>query len=181
MTVEIIFEYHSTSVDNEAGVASGWRDPPLSAKGREQAKELGERRQGERFDVIFPSDLKRAIQTAEIAFPDGVPIHPDRRLREYDYGTMTGSSPEVIHAERPQRVDTPFPEGESFRDIVQRVQDFLDDLARGWDGKRVIVIGHGATKLALDHLFGGLALEDAASQTFTWKPVPPSYRYVLEA
>ena len=27
MTVEILFEFHSTSTDNEAGVASGWRDP----------------------------------------------------------------------------------------------------------------------------------------------------------
>ena len=98
MTIEISFEYHSTSIDNEADVASGWRDPPLSAKGRKQAKELGERRQGERFDVIFPSDLRRAIQTAEIAFPVGVPIHPDHRLRAYDYGTMTGSPPELIHA-----------------------------------------------------------------------------------
>ena len=181
MSVEIIFEYHSTSIDNEAGVASGWLDPPLSAMGREQAKELGERRHGEPIDAIFPSDLKRAIQTAEIAFPDGGPIHPDHRLREYDYGTMTGSPPELIHAERPHRVDTPFPDGEGLRDVARRVRSFLDDLARDWDGKRVIVIGHGATKLALDHLLGGISLDDAASQTFTWEPIPPSYRYVLEA
>jgi broad specificity phosphatase PhoE len=181
LTVEIIFEYHSTSIDNEAGVASGWLDPPLSPVGREQAKDLGERHHGEQIDVIFPSDLKRAIQTAEIAFPVGVPIHPDHRLREYDYGTMTGSPPELIHAERPRRVDTPFPEGESLKDVAERVRSFLDDLARDWDGKRVVVIGHGATKLALDHLLGGISLDDAASQTFTWEPIPPSYRYVLEA
>jgi broad specificity phosphatase PhoE len=180
MTVEIIFEYHVTSVDNEAGAASGWRDPPLSARGREQAKELGERRQGERIDTVFPSDLRRAVETAEIAFPD-LAIHPDPRLREYDYGTMTGSPPELIHAERPRRVGTPFPEGEGLKDVAARVRSFLDDLARDWDGNRVVVIGHGATKLALDHLLGGMSLDDAASQTFTWAPIPPSYRFVLEA
>jgi broad specificity phosphatase PhoE len=86
---------------------------------------------------------------------------------------------EQIHAERPARVDTPFPEGESLRDVAERIRDFLNDLARDWDSKRVVLIGHGATKLALDHLLGGLSLEDAASQTFTWQAVPPSYRYVL--
>jgi len=180
VSVQIIFEYHSTSVDNEAGVAPGWRDPPLSARGREQAKELGERHHGEQIAAIFPSDLKRAIQTAEIAFPVGVPIHPDHRLREYDYGTMTGSPPELIHAERPRRVDTPFPEGESLKDVAERVRSFLDDLARDWDGNRVVIVGHGATKLALDHLLGGLPLEEAASQTFKWEPVPPRYRYAVE-
>lgn len=179
MTVEIIFEYHSTSTDNEVGVASGWRDPPLSDKGREQAKELGERRRGEQIDAVFPSDLRRAVETAEIAF-GGVAIHPDRRLREYDYGTMTGSTRELIHAERPHRVDTPFPEGESLRDVVQRVREFLDDVARDRDGKRVVVIGHGATRLALDHLLGNISLQEAASQIFTWEPVPPSWRYLTQ-
>lgn len=179
MTVEIIFEFHSTSTDNEAGIASGWSDPPLSAKGREVAKELGERRQGEQIDAVFCCDLRRAVETAEIAFSGGIPTHPNVRLREYDYGTMTGAPVEHIHAERPARVDTPFPEGESLRDVADRIRDFLNDLAREWDGNRVLIIGHGATKLALDHLLGGLSLEDAASQMFTWEPIPPSYRYVL--
>jgi broad specificity phosphatase PhoE len=180
MTVEIIFEYHSTSTDNEAGVASGWGDPPLSATGRQQARELGERHTGDQIDAVFPSDLRRAVETAEIAF-DRVPMHPDRRLREYDYGTMTGSPPDTIRAERPRRVDTPFPEGESLRDVAVRVQSFLDDLARDWDGKRIVVIGHGATKLAFDHLLGGMSLTDAAVQTFAWEPIPPSYPYTLES
>jgi broad specificity phosphatase PhoE len=179
VTVKIIFEYHSTSTDNEAGVASGWRDVPLSPNGRDQAKELGDRRRGEPIDAVFPSDLRRAVETAEIAFGGIAPIHPDRRLREYNYGTMTESPRDVIHAERPRRVDTPFPEGESLADVAARVRSFLDDFSRDWDGKRIVIIGHGATKLALDHLLGGMSLEDAASQTFVWEPAPPSYRYSL--
>jgi alpha-ribazole phosphatase/probable phosphoglycerate mutase len=180
MAVEIIFEYHSTSTDNEAEVASGWRDPPLSEKGRVQAKELGQRRHGEKIEAVFCSDLRRAAETAAIAFGGSAPIHTDRRLREYDYGAMTGSPPELIQSERPQRVETPFPEGESLADVARRVRTLLDDLARDWDGKRIVVIGHGATRLSLDHLLGGLSLEEAASQKSTWEPIPPSYRYVLD-
>jgi len=86
---------------------------------------------------------------------------------------------EHIHAERPARVDMPFPEGESLRDVADRIRDFLKDLAREWDGNRILIIGHGATKLALDYLLDSMSLKEAASQTFTWEPIPPSYRYVL--
>jgi len=60
------------------------------------------------------------------------------------------------------------------------VRDFLDDLAFDWYGKRILIVGHGATKLALDHLLGGMTLDSAASQAFTWQPIPPSWRYILE-
>lgn len=38
----VVFETHSVSVDNEAGIASGWNHSELSAAGRALAKELGE-------------------------------------------------------------------------------------------------------------------------------------------
>ncbi len=178
MSIEIIFETHSTSVDNEAGIASGWREVSLSPTGRDQAKELGQRHRDERSNVVFPSDLRRAVETAEIAFRGGsVPIYPDNRLRECDYGTMTGAPTFEIERERQNRVDSRFPAGESLRDVVARVRTFLDDLARDWDGKRVVVIGHRATLLALEHLVGGVPLESAASAPFTWQP---GWHYVLE-
>ena len=44
MSVEIVYETHATSEDNEAGIATGWLPGRLSTHGREQARELGERR-----------------------------------------------------------------------------------------------------------------------------------------
>jgi len=178
MTVEIIFETHSTSVDNEARIASGWRDVSLSPTGRAQAKDLGDRHRLEHIDAVFTSDLRRAVETAEIAFPDGVLVHRDRRLRESDYGTMTGAATEEIDADRPNRVNAPFPDGESLRDVVRRVECFLADLARDWDGKHVVVIGHRATLLAFEHQLRGVSLEEAAAAPFEWQP---GWRYVLEA
>jgi broad specificity phosphatase PhoE len=177
VSVEIIFETHSTSTDNEAGIASGWRDPPLSALGRRQATELSRRHEVDVIDAVFCSDLRRATETAEIAFGDRTTITADPRLREYDYGAMTGEPPARIHAEIPKRVDTPFPEGESLSDVAGRVRSFLAGLARDWDGKRVVVIGHVATRLALEHLLGGRPLEEVAAAEFVWQP---GWRYVLE-
>src|SRR5882672_4492736 len=151
MSVSIVFETHSTSTDNERGVASGWLDPSLSETGRRQAKELGERRKG--VDAVYASDLKRAVETAEIAF--GTSFKTDPRLRESDYGSMSGAAPEVIDRERFLRIDIAFPDGESMSDVVDRVRAFLDDVVRDHDGQTVVIIGHRATQNAIEHLLGG--------------------------
>jgi broad specificity phosphatase PhoE len=61
LSVEIVFETHSVSVDNERGVATGWLPGALSETGKRLAKELGERRRGEALAAVFTSDLKRAV------------------------------------------------------------------------------------------------------------------------
>lgn len=81
---------HMTSVDNEARRASGHADVPLSATGRQQAQELGQHYAAETLAAVFRSDLQRAVSTAQIAFSGrAVPVTPDARLREYNYGDLT--------------------------------------------------------------------------------------------
>ena len=81
----IAFETHATSLDNEAGLASGWYDVDLSARGEQQARELGERRSNDALAAVYCSDLLHARRTAELAFEGRpVPIVSDPRLRECD-------------------------------------------------------------------------------------------------
>src|SRR5215510_13708480 len=88
--MRLVFESHATSLDNEAGLASGWFDVALSATGEEQARTLGARRRDDHLAVVFCSDLSRSYRTAEIAFGDrSLPIIRDARLRECDYGDLT--------------------------------------------------------------------------------------------
>lgn len=132
MAVEIIYETHQTSTDNEAGIATGWRPGRLSAAGRAQAAALGERRRHDGLAVVFTSDLRRAVETAEIAFAGShVPIRQDIRLRECNYGILTGMPVARLAAERLQRVTTPFPGGQSYEDVVVETRSFLGDLATG--------------------------------------------------
>src|SRR5262249_31073034 len=94
MTIELVYETHSTTVDNEAGIATGWLEGRLSDRGREQAAELGDRRRDDGLAAVFTSDLGRAIETAEIAFAGSeLPVHRDSRLRECNYGEMNGRRP----------------------------------------------------------------------------------------
>lgn len=171
MQREIVFVTHSTSTDNEAGIASGWRDVGLSDLGRRQAAELGERSRGQ-FDAVYCSDLRRAVETAEVAFAEGFTV--DARLREQDYGSRTGAPSSEIQVERAATIDVPFPGGESLRDVANRMRSFLAEVR----GRHVLLIGHAATKIALDHLLGALTLEDAVAAPYEWQP---GWRYELSA
>ena len=170
LSIEIVFETHSLSTDNELGLATGWLEGRLSEAGRRLARELGERRRADNIAAVYTSDLGRAVETAEIAFRgSGIPIHRDRRLRECDYGTLNGMPASRLEAERVLRIHEPYPGGESYHQVVDRVKSFLDDLPRTLDGERVIVIGHSATRWALDHLLCGAELKDLVDAPFQWQ------------
>src|SRR5579884_1003708 len=146
MPVAIIFETHAISEDNERGVATGWLDGRLSARGRILAAELGQRRSNDGLAAVYTSDLGRAVETARIAFGGtGLPIIEDARLREGNYGRLNGAPVAQVAAERVRRVAEAYPGGESYRQAVARVAAFLADLARERDGERVLLIGHTAT------------------------------------
>jgi alpha-ribazole phosphatase/probable phosphoglycerate mutase len=177
VSVQIVFETHSISTDNERGIATGWLPGELSERGRELARALGERRHGEPIACVFTSDLRRAVETAQLAFADtGIPIRPDTRLRECNYGDWNGMPVARLDAERVRHIDEPFPNGESYRQAIARVGDFLNELELGWDRQTVILIGHTATRWALDHLLDGIPLEEVASAPFHWRP---GWRYRL--
>lgn len=170
MSVQVVYETHSTSLDNERGIATGWLEGALSAVGREQATRLGERRRNDGLAVVFTSDLHRAVETAEIAFADAaIPIVRDRRLRECNYGEQNGMPRAQLDAERGRRLDEPFPGGESWREAVARVAGFLDELRVSRDGERVLIIGHVATRWALDHVVLGIPLEELVAAPFVWQ------------
>jgi broad specificity phosphatase PhoE len=178
MSVEIVYETHSTSTDNEAGIATGWLDGALSARGRQQARELGARRRDDGIAAVFTSDLGRAVETARIAFSgSGIRVHRDPRLRECDYGEWNGVTVSVIECERARRVDEPFPGGESYRQTVERMAEFLEDVSAEFEGKRIMVIGHSATRWALEHLLEGVELERLVAAPFEWQE---GWTFVLE-
>jgi 2,3-bisphosphoglycerate-dependent phosphoglycerate mutase len=170
MSTEIVFETHSWSEDNDRGIATGWLPGRLSERGRELAAELGQRRGQDGIAAVFTSDLRRAAQTADIAFEGTeVPVLRDWRLRECDYGSRNGMPAVELREHRTSYLDQPYPGGESWRQAVQRVGRFLADLPTRWDGQRVLVIGHVATRWALDHLINGVPLEALIVRDFDWR------------
>jgi broad specificity phosphatase PhoE len=170
MLTQIVFETHSWSEDNERGVASGWRDPPLSPRGRMAARALGARRRNDGIVALFSSDLRRAMETAHIACEGAsIPLFCDWRLRECNYGDWNGAPVTQLHPSRRHYLDISYPGGESWRAAVQRVGRALDDIARYWPDERVLVIGHVATRWSCEHLLNNIPLESLVDEEFIWQ------------
>lgn len=179
MSVHVVYETHSTTTDNEAGIATGWLPGELSATGRRQAAELGERRRGDGIDAVFVSDLRRAVETAEIAFAGtALPVRQDVRLRECDYGELNGHPMSAVAPLRRHHLDERFMGGQSYREILATTDGFLRDLAATWDGARVLLIAHHATRWALDCLLAGAEPEAALDAPARWRP---GWHYVIPA
>lgn len=168
--ITIIFESHATTVDNEAKLAAGWNDVALSELGKQQAKQLGERRADETFDAIFCSDLQRSYKTAEIAFGDTFPIIKDGRLRECDYGELNGKPKHLIDEQKKQRIEAPFPNGESYNDTSRRMKAFLEEVAKKYDDGKIMIIGHRATQYGLEEWINGVPLKEAVLASWRWQP-----------
>ncbi|GAA3735451.1 hypothetical protein GCM10022225_17590 [Plantactinospora mayteni] len=171
MAVDIVYETPAMTTDNEAGLATGWQPGQLSEYGRRGARELGERRCGDGLHIVFCSDLARAVETVEIAFGlRQLPVHRDSRLRECDYGDLTGRPVAELAPLRARHLDEPFPGGQSYRQVVEQTRNFLRDLAAAWDGSRVLIVAHEANRWALDHLLHGAPLADLVAAPFEWRP-----------
>jgi broad specificity phosphatase PhoE len=176
--IEVAFETHSLSEDNELGLASGWAHSRLSVRGRELARHLGERRRSDRISSVFASDLRRAVETADLAFAEsGTPVFLDWRLRECDFGERNAGPADRHVRDRRDFLDVPYPGGESWRQAVGRVGRFLEDLPTRWDGTRVLIIGHVSTRWALEHHLAGRPLENLIDADFEWRE---GWEYTLD-
>ena len=179
--IRITYYVHGTTVDNEKSLSSGWHDCSLSDLGRKQSIQLGEIIKNRKRDVVYCSDLKRAVQSANITYGNSVPIRQDKRLREINYGDLTQADSEKVDSLILKCISNPFPNGESYRDVEKRMRSFLSDLAKNYSGKSVDIVSHRAPQLALDVILRGRTWEQAVKEDWrNRKAWQPGWEYKLE-
>jgi len=151
--IDLWCEVHAQTYHNAADLASGHYDVALTDYGRAHAQSVMRVRYADQpFDVVFTSDTQRAYDTACLMFADrALPILQDARLRECDYGVFEGRPREEMERARPAAISSPFPEGESYTQVAERMRSFLVQLAAERDGQRVLLVGHAATLWMLEH------------------------------
>lgn len=182
MSVAITYFVHGTTTDNEQNISSGWNDVKLSELGITQSHELKKTLQDQQFDCVYHSDLIRAIDSAKLVFGSrAIPFFEDKRLRECNYGDLTASSSEKVEPMYEECIDTPFPNGESLREVEKRILSLLVEVKSNFDSKKVAFVAHKAPQLALDVLLSGMSWKDAIKNdwrhTKSWQP---GWEYVLE-
>ena len=181
MAVKITYFVHGTTTDNEKDLATGWSPGELSELGIKQAKELGKLVTGKHFDIIFCSDLKRAVDSAELSFGDKYQIIKDERLREVNYGDFTRKQASEFKDRMVDYVENPFPNGESYKDVERRIAEFLEFLKKNYDGKYVAIVAHQALQLALYVLIKSKTWKQAIDEDWRKKKAwQPGWEYIFE-
>lgn len=172
--ITITYFVHGTTVDNERGLATGWLPGELSQTGKEQAAHLGDQVADQRFDVVYCSDLQRATTSAELGFGAQYQIIVDSRLRECNYGDMHGKPTALFKNNMEDFIDTPFPKGESYRDVEKRLRDFVDFIHTKHAGQHIAIVAHQAPQLALEVILNGKTWHQAIAEdwrkTGSWQP-----------
>jgi broad specificity phosphatase PhoE len=148
------------------GAYAGWRDLELAPLGVAQARRTADRLRGLRLGRVLCSDLRRAVQTAEIiARPHDLVPEIVPAWRELNYGEWDGLTAQQVEQRWPgalQRLsedaDYPVPGGETLSEVLARVLPALEALVpsagEGAD-RDVVVVSHKATiRVLLCHLMG---------------------------
>ena len=143
---------HGETPASKGRTLAGWADVPLTEHGEAQAGALRPVLEGERFDGVWCSDLRRAVRSAGLAFAGEA--RPDARLREMSFGALEGVPWETLE-ERWQQALVRFegfepPGGETFDDLRARVLSFVDSLPAG----RHLVFTHGGVLRLLSREVG---------------------------
>lgn len=179
MSGTLVLVRHGQSEWNLKNLFTGWKDPDLTEKGVQEAKDGGIalKDYGLKYDVAFTSELSRAQKTLgfileEIGQTD-INIIKDVALNERDYGDLAGLNKddarekwgeEQVHIWR-RSYDVPPPGGESLKDTGARVWPYFmtDILPRVLKGENVLVAAHGNSLRALVMILDRLTSEEILS------------------
>ena len=159
--MQIRYFVHATTLDNEAGIATGSAEVELSPLGKQQVQDLKKAIEGEQFDAVFSSDLSRAKETAEGALGDRYQVVTDSRLREINVGDETGKKDTDTSPLLYQHIDAPFSNGDSLRQIEQKMRQFLEEMSPKYENKTIAIFAHQAPQLALEVITKGVSWEAA--------------------
>ena len=136
----------------------GQTDIALSGEGIRQADLLAQNFPVDTLDIIYTSDLQRAVMTAErLAEKFSAPLYADKALRELNFGAWEGLTYQEIAERWPQEVKNLFgapeklqiPEGETFLMLQRRAMDKINEIRAENEGKNVAVVAHGAISKAI--------------------------------
>ena len=168
---KLILLRHGQSQWNLENRFTGWKNVPLTEKGETEAKKAGEllKKHNIHVDRVFSSVLERANRTAEIAIiyaklnnlleNNKLIMTCSEKLNERDYGDLVGLNKQEtadkfgkdqVHIWR-RSYDTPPPNGESLKDVVDRVSPYFEEYIKPALnlGENILIAAHGNSLRAM--------------------------------
>lgn len=149
---DICLVRHGQTDWNFQGFIQGREDIPLNDVGRLQAQQSAALLQEEKWDVIVSSPLIRAYETAKIiADATGIKtVHIDERFVERNFGDISGKPASILRDIMEMKVES-VNGMETNEEIMERCFSALNDVAKLYEGKRVIIVAHSHAIKAMLH------------------------------
>ena len=159
----IYFARHGETVWNVENKICGMTDSPLTEKGRQQARELGQKvkESGVHIDEILYSPLSRDADTAKaVAEATGLPARCEPRLREQCFGKYEGTPRDgaefrISKTHFADRYDG----GESMMQLAQRIYNLLDELRQD-ENKTYLLVAHNGIARVVESYFHDMTNEE---------------------
>jgi len=158
---------HGETDWNKTGKILGTHDIELNDAGRAQAKNVGQMLKSADIELIISSPYARALETAKIiAEATGAEIITDNEFREKSNGEAEG----MIQMEAFKKYgdlhhfDRVAPEGESYRELSERVHQAFRDHKEKHGHKNVLLVSHGGVIRTLVGKIKNLAPEEMMSR-----------------
>jgi len=165
-TTHVLLIRHGQSEGNAERRFGGHTATPLSPRGRRQAQATARALKDEQLTAIYTSDLARAVETAEpLAKLTGLPINPTGAFRERSVGVMEGLTFEDAAQQHPEQYaallqrdfEHVLTGGESYRQLLDRAWQKLDEIIVRHRGGNIAVFSHTGTICILAlHIMGAL-------------------------
>jgi len=167
--LKLFLTRHGQTDWNIARRYQGHSNTELNQVGIRQAEQLAKRLLAETIHAIYSSDLSRAMTTAEIianAQGQAPVFRSDMRWRELSFGNwegmtyreMSAHSPELFDAWMKDSLTISTPNGETHRQLAERVQAAFDEIKAKHKEETVLVVGHSGSMQTLLALLLGVDL-----------------------
>ena len=166
LSTHVLLIRHGQSEGNAERRFGGHTATPLSPRGRKQAQAMANALKDEELTAIYSSDLARAVETAQpLAKLTGLPIQTTNAFRERSVGVMEGLTFEDAAQQHPEQYaallrrdfEHVLTGGESYRQLLDRAWQKLDEIIAQNQGGRIAVFSHTGTICILAlHLMGAL-------------------------
>jgi 2,3-bisphosphoglycerate-dependent phosphoglycerate mutase len=188
MAGTLILVRHGQSEWNLKNLFTGWKNPPLTEQGIEEAKKAGRQLKAAGYvpTVFYTSALKRAQHTLDLILDElgivNVVITRDQALNERDYGDLAGLNKDDARAKWGEEqvliwrrsYDVPPPGGESLKDTAARTLPYYEKhiLPEVEAGKTVLVAAHGNSLRSMVMAIEGLTPDEILKRELaTGEPV----------
>ncbi|PRR78288.1 Phosphoserine phosphatase 1 [Clostridium liquoris] len=154
---------HGETESNSKKVYYGKLDVELNQKGKAQSEAAGSKLKEIKFNKVYTSTMKRAVQTAQIAVKNKeCEFIKDKRINEMNLGVFEGKNYEENQRDYPEewkrwtedwKSYAP-PKGESYIEFYNKIKGFIEDIIKQNDEDILIVTHGGVIKSIYAYILG---------------------------